>query len=223
MHPPDSRAITDGILGRLVLLAAAATPQIVAVAGGGSYAGANTLVAWAFWTVVCLLAGCANLLVSHIRGDARAQARIKWILAGAVLALVAIAVIVAVTVFMFISCIVPQSPRCAVSIVVTGVLPLAPPALMTLGMLLAIFASGALDSALALRRTAVYTAVLVVLGALFATLETRLDQLLHEVAPGTATPIAFTASLIVFHPTKHLCETGVKKLFGWLFGMDATA
>jgi len=54
-------------------------------------------------------------------------------------------------------------------------------------------------------------------------LEARLDDLLHEVAPGNATPIAFTASLVVFHPTKHLCGTGVRKLFGWLFGMDEPA
>jgi len=207
-----------------LLLAAAATPQIVEVAGGGNVAaGDHTLVAWAFWTVVCLLAGCANLLVSHLRGDAGAQARIKWILVGAVLALLAIAIVVAVMIYLFFSCIVPETPRCAVPNVMIGALPLAPPALMTLGMLLAIFASGALDSALALRRTAVYTALLVVLGSLFAMLEARLDDLLHEVAPGTATPIAFTASLVVFHPTKHLCETGVRKLFGWLFGMDEAA
>ena len=203
-----------------VLLALAATPQIVEFAGGGSYAGANTLVAWAFWTVVCLLAGCANLLVSHLRGDARAQARIKWILTGAVFALLAIVVVVATMVYLFITCIVPEGPRCAAPVAILGVLPLAPPALMTLGMLVAIFATGALDSALALRRTAVYTAILLVLGSLFAMLETRLDGLLHEVAPGTATPIAFAASMIVFHPTKHLCENGVKKLFGWLLGAD---
>jgi hypothetical protein len=207
-----------------LLLTVAATPQIVEVAGGGRYADTDhTLVAWAFWTVVCLLAGCANLLVSHLRGDARAQARIKWILVGAVLALLAIAVVVAVMVYLFINCIVPETPRCAVPIVIIGALPLAPPALMTLGMLLAIFASGALDSTLALRRTAVYTVLLVVLGSLFTLLEGRLDVLLHEVAPRTAKPIAITASLVVFHPTKHLCEAGVRKLFGWLFGMDEPA
>jgi hypothetical protein len=206
------------------LLAAAATPQILFIAGGSKYAnGDHTLVAWAFWTVVCLLAGCANLLVSHLRSDAPAQARIKWILVGAVLALLAIAVVVLVMVYLIMTCIVPETPRCGAPSVVLGALPLAPPALMTLGMLLAIFASGALDSALALRRTAVFTALVVVLGSLFAMLEAKLDDLLHEIAPGTATPIAFTASLVVFHPTKHLCETGVKKLFGWLFGMDEPA
>jgi len=94
---------------------------------------------------------------------------------------------------------------------------------MTAGMLLAIFASGALDSTLALCRTAVYTALLVIPGTLFAMFEMRLDHLLEDVAPGTATPMAFVTSLVVFHPTKHLCETGVRKLLGALFGTQTTA
>jgi hypothetical protein len=209
-------------IGWLVLVIAA-LPQIAGLGDPMEVEGGYMLLALGYWTVVCLLAGCANLIIAHARGDARARARVQWILAGGVLALFSIAALVIVTFDLRVRCDLPFVDRCAKDVVAFLVLPLAPPTFMTLGMLLAIFASGALDSALALRRTAVFTIVLLIVGALFGMIEGRLEHLLQDVAPGTAKPIAFVASLIVFHPTKHVCEIGVKKALAWMFRMGEHA
>ena len=184
----------------------AASPHLMEAVGemGGTNARSYTAVLW--WTFVCSLAACGNLIVGYRNCTVDDRRRIFWLLVGIVLSCVAM---VAITLAV-IACALFKGACRDMSPMINVIL-FAPAILLVVCMLFAVFYRGAIDPRLALQKSVTYLLIGLVVSAVFTTLEILLEHLLTEVSgPDTSKWVAAGITFTVINPTKHACERAVE-------------